>query len=116
MSEEGTYGGITRSGKGTFWDAPPSSGSLTLEMIQNAFESIKAMDEARAKAEHIFWKRMKPFNNLLEENDFAGYVAAYKLVRSGIYPECTLHPREFEVYTTMLTERGLWPIPVDDQT
>ena len=74
---------------------------------------IKRMDEASDQAERIFAKMMRPFNRLLEENDLSGYVAAYRVVRSGIFVDSVLHPREFETYVSMLTERGLWPIPVD---
>jgi hypothetical protein len=113
MENDGTYGGVSRSGHKTYYDSNPSGGCLTLELLENAFAWIKHHDEQTEKTEREFYRRLRPFNRLLNEKDFVGFRAAYRLIQASTYPGAALHPKEYEIFVGQLTERGLWPIPID---
>jgi hypothetical protein len=111
----GTYGGITRSSN----PIPDLSykatgdGCLTPEILKKVWEAIMRQDEAAKEREREFYRFMRPFNRLLNEKDFVGYIAAYRLMQSVSYPGCALHPKNYAECVEILAERNLWPIPVD---
>jgi hypothetical protein len=115
MSEE-TYGGITRSSKSMPYYSGAGCGVLTLEMLQNAFANLEEAGRAEEKREREFYDAIRPFNKLLDEKDYIGYLAAYRLVRSAFYVEACLHPKNYAEYVEILKGRSLWPIPLDSQS
>lgn len=112
MSNE-TYGGITRSSTSLPYYSGAGCCVITLEMLQNALANLEETGRAEEKREREFYDAIRPFNRLLDEKDYIGYLAAYRLVRSAFYMEACLHPKNYAEYVEILTERGLWPIPVD---
>jgi hypothetical protein len=112
MSDE-TYGGITRSSAASSYYPESGGGVLTIEIWKRAFTEINKIDKALEQREHDFYVALRPFMKLLDDDDLVGYWAAYRLVLSAFYMEACLHPKNYAKYVSILTERGLWPIPID---
>lgn len=113
---DGTYGGIQRThgpNQVASYYTEAKCGALTLEMLNDAFKRIEEHDRESERLERGFYAAMRPFQRLLTEKDYLGYVAAYRLIRACFYSECALHSKNYAEYVAILTERGLWPISLD---
>lgn len=107
MGNDITYGGITRSKAENLNGYYASKGGqLTFEMIGDAFKAIERMDEMGRQQEEEFYKRLRPFQHLCI-NDTVAYIAAYRIIRSSVYIEAALHPKNYEEYMAILKDRGI---------
>jgi len=106
MSE--TYGGITRSKDPSDpYYTQGGGGQITLKMLQDAFVTIERHDEENRIQRQEFWDRIRPYQNLLNENKFNVYLAVYRLLASAYYPDACLSSREHEAYMKILAEEGI---------
>lgn len=101
---DGTYGGITRSAAGNLNGYYASEGApITIETLQQGFESLRRIDEANAQWEREFWDAMRPHRDLVS-SDPECYMALYRLYQSSRSP---VSPNLYRQLMEIVKARGI---------